>query len=248
MDDILYPEWRDGSGMIRFPFADYVTLTNGTDVISETIFLDARLYPIGGIAGQWLSKITVSTEDVVLTVGDTTGDLATATVDKDSIPEEIPLEDTYGRPAGVFIVDTVAFTEFAGWQNGVHRFDRGDTEFTATVVVPVPDIGVRGFLVNDELFAGDVYFVGEQGVVLSDDGGEIRIDIIGDPYFIRELCREEGLVFTPNPLLRTINYIGPDEFGDYKILPGSNITTKNALRIEPTTRGVKIKVLRGGSY
>ena len=50
---------------------------------------------------------------------------------------------------------------------GTHVFERAHTEFAATVCVPVPEIGINGFILDDgTLLTGDVWLIGTDGVVI----------------------------------------------------------------------------------
>jgi len=100
---------------------------------------------------------------------------------------------------------------------------------------------VRGFiLATGEMFAGDVWIVGEDGVVVSrDDDESLRIDIVGDPFAARKLCTDEEIsdegleVLEPYCPIETINGIEADDQGNYKLLVGSNESLSNLLRIRP---------------
>jgi hypothetical protein len=91
-----------------------------------------------------------------------------------------------------------------------------------------------------ELFAGDVWLVGEDGVVLRrDDDGSLRIDIIGDPFAARKLCADESAsdaeieVLSPYCPIKKLNGVEPDDQGNFQMLIGSNQSLSNILRITP---------------
>ncbi len=46
------------------------TLTNGIVSIPEQTFLDARLYPVGGSAGQFISSIVKTASSIELIISD----------------------------------------------------------------------------------------------------------------------------------------------------------------------------------
>ena len=110
--------------------------------------------------------------------------------------------------------------------------------------IPTPEPGLRGLLTpGGDLFTGDVWIVGDNGVVVRDTGdGNIRIDIVGDPLFRRKLCGSVELFNTPN-IIRTINGCPPDEHGNFQLNVGDLITENTLLRINPTDTGLRIEAV-----
>ena len=106
--------------------------------------------------------------------------------------------DSNGYPAGILIANLAMLKTFVGWAKGVHAFTSKDTEFVAAVVSPTPDTGVRGFeLDNGDVVVGEVWFYGENGVTLtcekdSDGNQVIRMDVVGDPLFVRASCSSDS--------------------------------------------------------
>lgn len=246
----LYPQWRDENRKLKYPFADTATLTNGDVVILNNVFLDGRLYPIGGGPRLFLSRISISGAEMTLGIRSVgAAELATAVLDTDDFPEngEVTFSDMYGRPAGVLLAEQNSLATLAALGQGSFEFEVDDTEFAASVVTPVPDIGLRGILTEDgELLTNDLWLVGEDGVVLRIDEGAIRIDIVGDPYAARKICSEEtaeeGSTEDSSLLdeycpLRTINEVAPNDRGNFHLLPGANQSLTNLLRIVPGPKG-----------
>ena len=107
----------------------------------------------------------------------------------------------------------------------------GAAEFAATCVTPMPAAGVRGFTTPDgTLFTGDVWLVGEDGVVVREEDGAVRIDVVGDPLFRRRLCQPVQLFTTPR-FVKTINGMRPDARGDFKITAGRALAADTVLRV-----------------
>ncbi len=239
MSEIIYAEWRNNNQRVRYPFIDSATMTaeNGV-VLSQDIFDDARLYPIGGVAGIFLNRITVAGSLVTVAIADVNGELASVSYDAvDNDKDELELFDRYGRPAGMFVSDVERFATLAGFSSGDTVFSRSATEFAGSVAVPMPQYGVVGLLVDGHVFAGDVWLVGTNGVVLNVDDGAIRIDIIGDPYAKLKQCDERGVAFPPFCGLKTINNISGNSAGDFKLFPGANLAKDNIIRIAQDVPG-----------
>jgi hypothetical protein len=244
MAAIKYDDWRVENAHRRYPFADDVTLSNGLDLtIPDTLFLDARLYPIGGGPRQYISSITKANSIITFNISDAAAELASAAYSEVDIPEngEVPVYDTYGRPAGILVSTKVMLSAFSSISEGTYEFLEADTAFAATVVIPQPSLGVRGFLLpSGEVVSGDAWLVGEDGIVLRrEDDGSIRVDAVGNPFAEQQLClteeTEEGQQREPYCPIKTINGIAPDEQGNISLTVGANQSLTNLIRITPQT-------------
>jgi hypothetical protein len=255
-EKIVFDEWRDSNEHRNYPFSDGATLTDGVNEIPQDLFVDARLYPIGAQGRVYLSNVRFDAPDVTLTISDTeVGVLATATFSLESLPDRVVFGDSLGRPAGLMIpVEAVGLAVFGSFGTGDTPFLVDQAEFAASVVVPTPEIGIRGLLLDDgTLFTGDIFLVGEDGIVLTDEGGFIRVDVVGDPFALQQLCIDElcgGDIANCDPAtlkllqfcgLRTINGVGPNDAGDFKLTIGSNKALENVLRIEQDGAILRIK-------
>lgn len=240
----IFPEWRDQQSNSNYPFVDVATLTNGTDTIPKNLFVDARVLAIGAINGLFLSAIDVQVESVAIQFSNPgeTSWLVQGEYILSSGKGVITLADRYARPAGMLVGYVEQLQTLASWPLGLHVFTQEAAELSATAVVPTPEIGVRGFLVEGKVFAGDVYIVGEQGVFLTPEEGCIRVDIVGDPRSKQLFC-EQLFNFEQPWFIRTINNIKPDEYGDFKLLAGANIATDTVLRLESSTNGIGFKLI-----
>lgn len=242
---IVYEEWRDEQAGSKYPFADGASLSAGTGLtLDPSIFLDAVLYPIGGGPRVFLTRVTArGTRTVTLVVGTQTGaELASAEFDPLEPPGELPLFDAHGRPAGLIVSTPERLAAFQTWPFGDHEFGQ-NAEFAATCVVPTPAPGLRGLMLEDgELFTGDVWVIGEDGVVVRQDGeGVIRIDLVGDPLFRRRLCEPNDLFATPR-FIKTINGVPPDERGTFLITVNSELAGDTILRLHPTDDGRALRI------
>jgi hypothetical protein len=198
------------------------------EVILDGVFLDASLYPFGVSVGLYISSVERTIEnEVVITMADSTGfdqcsasfqlddlntvdqaDMAFSQVGKFTSPctnigEEdddylLRVVDNSGYSAGIIVANLTMLKTFVGWPIGVQSFSSEDTEFVASVVVPTPDAGVRGFeLDSGELVTGEVWLYGERGVILTCDTDTygntvIRVDVVGDPLFARASCSTDS--------------------------------------------------------
>ena len=242
---IYYEEWRDEQAGSKYPFADRCTLTTDTGLaLAADTFLDAILYPVAAPRRLFLTAAKAEgTRTVTLFLGDEGGtQLASVRFDPLDPPAELAFEDAYGRPAGLLISTPDRLSAFQTWGFGNHAFGQ-TAEFAAACVVPVPGDGVRGFVLEDgTLFTGDVWIVGEDGVVVRKDGDKvIRFDLVGDPLFRRRLCEPNDLFSTPN-FIRTVNGQPPDANGDFKITVNSQLAADTILRVYPADTGDALRV------
>ncbi len=260
---VLHPEWQVSHEPTRYPFADTATLTNGSQFIPENTFLDAVLHPIGGRERLYLTKLTLTHENCTIYIGDA-GDKerASASFELLSPPGDLLVEDAYGRPAGLLVSEAERLAVFQSWPVGSHEFTASQTEFVATVCVPTPEVGFRGFVLEDgSVFSGDIWIVAEDGLVLTPEFNAtagpgcvtspeveqtLQLHVVGDPLFRRRLCA--GLFEAPRFLQRiTVQNRGnsfvctPDAQGAFKITTGHQDASSPVLRIRTTPEGLLIE-------
>lgn len=242
MVSVRFQDWRDTNARRKYPFADGVPAASDEVTLPDDLFVDGRLYPVGGNAELYLSRITKDANALTFAIRATgTDELATASFTLDDIPAngELVFSDTYSRPAGVLVSSEVALQSLSGIDVGIYEFTLAETEFAAAVNTSQPSPGVRGFLLpSGDVMTGAVWFVGEDGVVLRRDGNAIRVDVIGDPFAARKLCEDEEANEEVAPLqpycpIKTLNVIAPDNQGNFQLLVGSNQSLTPILRITP---------------
>ncbi len=242
MSTTVFQEWRDQQRAARYPFVDGASLrsTDGME-LPTSLFLDAVLHAPGG-PEQRLSKISISGLSVTFCVADATQQLSSGTITAGTTVEQVDLLDEYGRPAGILVTDPTQVELVSGWPQGDHLFTAAATRFTAGVLVPVYDKSVSAIVLEDgEVFTGDVWLVGVDGVVLSPDGGAIRLDVVGAPRASEQFCRENNSYHQVWPL-QTINGIPADEYGNFKLLPGSEAADDSIIRITRAGSGLVISL------
>ncbi len=240
-DRIIFPEFRDQQDTSRYPFADKASLVSDTGKVRITsdVFLDASLYPIGNTFRLHLKQIDVSPRQITLYLSDNTRrTLATAVFDPLATDVfTIRFVDAYGRDAGVIVSEPERLRVFAAWPVGTHLFPIGNAEFVVSCCIPTPEVGVRGIMTEDgELLTGDIFIIGDNGIVVSEDDGAIRIDAVGDPLFVRKACDPLGKFVAPR-FLKTINGCGPDQYGNFNFTVGDNLAETTILRIYPDGHG-----------
>lgn len=233
---ILFPDFRDEQADSRYPFADTATLraNDGLTEIGRDTFVDAALYVIGAGNRLYISSIIVEAQKITIRIGDERTAVVAETSFAPSpirIPENgvLPVVDTRGRPAGALVVvaDKNRLIDnklvlFSGWTIGTYVFEPEATEFVPTVCIPAKEPGVRGILTeNDDLITGDIWLIGDGGVVFRHEGMQdgkqiIRVDVAGVPLFKRFSCAPFDR-FEPKNFIKTINNCPPDEFGNFTL-------------------------------
>lgn len=237
---ILYPQFRDEQAESKYPFSDSASLrtAGGTFTISNDTFIDAVFYPIGAVGRVYISSIEITAQTVTFNVGDqNTLILLTGSYDLLNPPTNgfVQFFDGYGRSGGALLSTPLKLAIFSTLPVGTYVFSSTATEFVAGVVLPANEPGVRGLRADtDELLTGDIWLVGDQGIVVRPDSapGVIRIDIIGEPLFKRFVCEPLGS-FKPKKFLKTINGRGPDEYGNFTITATDQNVDNAVLRIYP---------------
>lgn len=233
---ILGVQFREEQADSRYPFADTASLLSDTGLtLPADLILDSILYPIGGTERLWMASVEITARGLVtLTFADRNDSaLAWVTFNSNSFENPLILVDRHGRQAGVLVLDETRGAEFQGWPTGVHSFRTSDTELVASCVIPTPEIGLRGLRMEDgQILTGDVWLVGENGVVLTEENGDIRIDIVGEPLFKRKLCEDVG--FNPPIHLQSLAGIRADAYGNFNFLVVDLTTGDTILRLEAT--------------
>lgn len=244
-DEILFPEWRNSHENVNYPFADGATMVNiDGKGIDRDLFEDARLWVVGSDATLYLKRIYVAADEMrFYFANDDDVELAYGYFEFDSIPAngKVPVVDLYGRPSGVLISTQYKLSAAIGqYPSGSTAFPPEASMLAPSVVVPMPDVGIRGFILDDgNAVTGDVYLVGDNGIVLSTEDGAIRVDVIGDAFAKHLECEEQDPIAAFCGV-RTINYIQPDVNRDFKFFTGGNASLDNILRIE--VEGSQLKI------
>lgn len=246
---ILFPDFRDEQADSKYPFTDSSSLrVTGTQLeIARDAFIDASLYPIGASGQIYISAITITTFDVTIALGDGGDTRRCAAAFNPTTPPEdgvLKFTDRYGRPAGILLSTPLALSVFGGWPGGTYNLRPVEASFVAAVFIPAQEPGVRAVLPETEEFlTGDVWLVGNRGVVIRKEGEDIiRVDIVGEPLFKRYLCEDQGK-FTPPKFVKTINGCGPDEFGNFLLTATNHLAGDAVLRIYAENNLLRIETV-----
>lgn len=252
---ILFPDFREEQSDSRYPFKDTATLTanDGFTQIRKDTFVDAVLHVVNATNRLYISEVTIEPQKITLSVSDTTNRVvATSTFAPNPIQAPpngvLPLVDLLGRPAGSLVSSADKLTLFAGWGIGTYQFSLAATEFVASVVIPAQEPGVRGVLPpTKELMTGDIWLIGDAGVVLRHEGVQdgkniIRVDIVGVPLFKRFACLPFDR-FEAKTFIRTINDCPPDEFGNFILTASSHEAEDTVLRVSQEQGTLKFETV-----
>jgi hypothetical protein len=270
MATLHHPEWYDSNSGNNYPFDDLSTMVNSAGrVIASDTLLDAAIYPAGGSLNMYISSVEVRSDQVTIFISDEkVKNLCSCTFSPNAPPNpakptvELLIVDKNGRKAGVLVAKQVNLSVFSAWGAGTHQFLASQTRFVAACCYPVPADTVTGFQLDDgNVLYGDVYLVGEDGVVLDcdmvDEWGSdnavsvIRVNAVGDPLFRRKVC-SPGLFDTPRFIRQVVFQhgqqtviVGPSDRGNVTVMsasmedPESNLLKPDSvLRIRTTQQGV----------
>ena len=275
---INYPEQWDEAATMEYPFESGVSRNNGVFTIDNDVFIDGRIFPPDGRHDVFISSIVIA-EEIRITLADSSGELGFGVFDRVDPPTWVAFyisENTAERiHVGILVGHpTIGLTKLAGWPSGTYEFSIGQTRFAASVVVPQPQQCVREIqLESGALFHGDVTLVGEKGVQLTvqhligsssssslgvgpwlaDVENRIRVDVVGDPLFLRRECLDEGAQ-VPIDLSRVLQgitwehggaqtVIYPNDRGRLSFFVGSEAGGDPALRVIPQLNGLKIEFM-----
>ncbi len=260
MTAIRFPEFLDSLENTKYPFIPTATLSNGKVSFLEGTFLDAHVYATTSFFRYYISEVVVESDKFTIYIGDEAAPKSLyGTIDLPITIKNVQLQDDYGRPAGILVSNPDRLAVLSAWGIGTHTFEREYTEFCVTCQMPIPNPGVSGFLLETgEILSGKVWFVGDDGVVVSiataTDSqnnlvSSLQVNAIGDPLYLQRLCNPSNL-FTPvNPvrILRVVNGANtydclPDAQGNFNLQMNDNLVPDAALRIRTTAEGIVITV------
>lgn len=244
-----------GGGL--YPFTDTATLKSSSGyVLPSSLFTDARVYAPGTDASTYLKKLSRSAAEVQTVYAEVwtaSGKLASGYANSDGA--SLALRDAYSRVVGALLgpLDALPICDLS--------FTPGATLFTSTVLVPQPAAtGLEGFLVDGQLFSGDVVFYAEMGVKLTNDDNGVGVHIVGDSYRQRLLCQEAAQAgddsgdaasslsdWRPIKTLKVTSYghqyvLTPDDFGNIFFAASGDIAPDNPLRVLQGTNRLTISL------
>lgn len=241
-------EWRDQVKPTKYPFTD----TSGMTTVENLLFDYTSVYDASFYIINWTSRLFITAVEIAadpnktarIYVGDVSNQKAAyADIDPFNISEVVTFVDALGRQAGIMVVDPVAFAFIQTWPLGSHQL-RLNAELVTSVITPMPSSYVTAVKTSaGEHLSGDVWLIGEDGVVIRTENGNIRVDIVGDPLFKRLEYDNPDEFVTPR-FVKTINGNPPDENGDFKIVVGDYLAGDTILRVYPdlSLPGIRIEL------
>lgn len=221
----------------RYPFAD--TASPDLVIPLSRLINDARVYAFDLAPPVFLSELVVKTGGFAVTFrgGGTGRAIGSYHYGDGGI---VRLRDLFGRPAGILDLEDEARV-LRGWGTRTYSFQSDQTELACGTVIPMPTHVVTGLRTPDgTVFYGDVTLFGERGVVLRDEEGLARVDIIGDPAAELRFCVSDE---TEIPItLRSINGYHGSQLRNFDILNGFGEADDTALRVVPILGGMSLSV------
>jgi hypothetical protein len=243
---MLGQSWRNERETGNYPFADSIDLlAGGNRTIGPGVFVDAAVCVTGGVAPLYLSRIEVSGTDVTFWIGDENEQLmASGTYIYGDENAVIQLTDIAGRPGGILVSESERLSKFNGWDSGNYDFDATQTMFAARATICPPLQGVSTLRDNTgQELRGDVWLVGDQGVLLRWVDNAIRVDVIGDPLFRRRLCGGDG-AYPDRTFVKHFAGLAPNTRGDLGITVEDN-DKGSIIRVISGPSGIEISTVGG---
>jgi hypothetical protein len=246
MEKQSFSEWKDKNSLIKYPFTDFATLTNNSVFIPNNLFYDAKFFTYEGLQNQYISKVSLTADVCTVAISDSSLELCYAEFDLTDIPNHLTFIDTFGRESGVMLSSSDNLSLLRSWGVGDHTFSYNQTAIAASCLIPTQKTGILGFVTEDgSIFSRDVTFVGCDGVKLSKDAsGFLRIDIIGEPLFLRKIAALEGEEFENPKFIGSVAGRIPDDNGNIFIVVGSsNDVSSPILRISSRDNTLKYEFI-----
>ena len=250
------PQWRDANHYSSYPFTDQSSLQYGVDnYLPASTFIDARLY-IPGLTGIIsLLNITVTSENVLLSLGkqNSADNQVIAVIDNQSVRDRISVRNPDGSICGCLVSGENQWAELISIPRGSYDLVPGTADFLPAVTVPVPS-NTQRVLDPDGRPLGDVVrLVGENGVRLecveTPTGYVIRMHAVGDPLHRIAQC-EVDVAVASQVIQRVVFQSGstkvdctPDNRGRIFILPDTHSKQDSALRVQTEPDGLSFSIV-----
>lgn len=259
----LFPSWAQENTSTVYPFIETAGLWSEDRQVrlEPGTFVDAVIHIPGLVDAPHLTRITPHGAEAVIAVGSQDNPVAASgVIDLTRPSRDIPLQDRFGRPAGLLVGDPIRLAALRSWPSRTHTFTPDQTAFCPFCCIPLTEPGLSGFVLADGTFVGgEVWLGGADGVVvrpeIRDDPvtGEptlvIRVDVTGDPLFRRRLCEPNDLFQTPRFVrrLQVVSRSGtfvvvPDEHGVIRAVADASSTPNPALRLTVRPDGLRLEL------
>lgn len=247
---------KRNQGGSKFPFTDVSTLVSTTGLVMDpAALLDASVYPTGAEGPLYLSGIDSKDGTTRFLISGSSGVVCEGSaVSNSSI---VRLTDEFGRDCGILIggPDLSSFT--SSIPTGLHVFEPDAAELVPSCVISRGQRQVSGFYGEDKkLVSGDVWLVGENGVLLEPGSSPnvISINCVGDPLFPVRTAAINGRVFSKQPALQRFQVknngviflndtnLAPDTYGNLTITVAGGSDNRSILRVRPVKNGIRISL------
>lgn len=235
--------WAQETKRSPYPFVDVATLKDASGLLrlSGSWILDAKLWPaMTAPAKVYLQSIERSRGLLRFTVASTEETLCTAEV-TDFTKRRLAFFDSRGAQSGFVSFAAGALQHIYDHPSATYLFPVEATEFVPAAVTPALISGLGS--VKDtagNAVQEDVRLVGGEGVALHViPGNQIRIDIIGDPYYRRDTCDNAellGRLINPVKLLAWEDKTSGTS-GVARPLTGRMVTAIVSTKSDPRRRG-----------
>lgn len=238
-------------GDTSYPFRDSATFLSKDDqFVAPTVFKDAVLYPVANESDWYISKIEFKFTGAVIYISSANATDLVCDVSSYSSGTSFPVTDKFGREVGLLVLEPLQLMAVAA-PNSVVTFNDDAMPFVPTVIFPQGSGAVSSLGdVSGRAGSGDLWLIGENGVVLEVSGNSITFNASGDPLYVRKFCQDEGIEYTVRRPLKGIKVIfnggsfnaTPDDYGNIQFRVPAN---DGIFRIVPGPNSLKFSIVGG---
>jgi hypothetical protein len=201
-------QWEAENRRNPYPFVDTATLrdSSGIVTISPSWVLDAKFWPSMASASRvYLKEINRTKDMLTITIASLDEDLCT-TETTDFTKRRLAFYNANSQQVGFMSFAEGGLVSLHDIPTGVYRFASDASEFVASALAVEVLTGLNSIKgQTGDALREDFRIVGGEGVMLiKGSGNKIRVDIIGDPYYRRDVCDDRdflGRVINPVRLI-----------------------------------------------
>lgn len=238
-------------GDTTYPFRDSGTFVGKDgEFVAPTVFKDAVLYPISNNSDWYISKIYFKFTGSTITISSSTGEDLTCVVTSYTSGTSFPVTDSLGREVGLLVVEPLQLMAIAAPNTEV-TFNSDSLPFVPSVIFP-QGTGAVSSLGDSagKAGSGDLWLIGENGIVLEVSDNYVTFNASGDPLYVRKFCQDDGIPYPVRRPLKSIKVVfngssfnvTPDDYGNVQFrVPGND----GIFRITPVGNGLKFSIVGG---
>lgn len=260
--------WQDENAKDLYPFDDQSTLKSldGTE-LDNSLIVDAAIHPAGVTSFAFLESVEISEGSLTFVVSDETnavrcvGQWPMYGATDETV---VPLLDQKNRPGGLLVLNPAVAKNLIRTTTGSFTFEQRAARFVPSVTRYIKEPIVTEIADGVTLPAdGDVYLVGEMGVLLNcfsyqemHDGELIpvtvvRVNAVGSSLSKRERCTNANFD-TPRFIKEVVYQIGdsthrcvPSGIGETFLVGMSPTGGETALRIQTSDTSIEFNLADG---